>query len=141
VRRLDEAPNRGLAVGNRLALTRDECLRLLGVAGRRELLYRVALGTGLRQRELKLLQWRDVDLTDPLRPCLRLRAEATKSRRADILPLASDLATRLRTIRPANVAPTEPVVRKGRTRTLIPKFSTWIDDLGHAAITYRGDDK
>jgi len=125
----------------RRALTRAECSRLLAVAGPRELLYRFALGTGLRRRELKLLQWRDVDLTDPVLPCLRLRVEATKSKRADVLPLAPAIAARLRAKRGENAAPTEPVFRLGRTRTLIPKFATWLNDLERAGIVYRAADR
>ncbi len=124
----------------RRALMPVECSRLLAVAGIRKLVYRTALGTGLRLRELKLLQWRDVDLADPMRPCLRLRADATKSKRADVLPLAPALATRLRAFRPTDAPATDPVFRNGSTRTLVPRFETWLDDLERAGITYKGDD-
>jgi hypothetical protein len=112
----------------------------LAIAGPRELLYRLALGTGLRRLELKRLQWRDVDLSNEARPCLRLRVEATKSKRADVLPLTASLAARLRAARPADVAPTELVFRLGRTRTVIPKFATWTADLERAGINYKGAD-
>ncbi len=124
----------------RRALSRAECAGLLAVAGPRELVYRVALGSGLRRRELKLLQWRDVAIDDEARPCLRLRAEATKSKRADVIPIALELAGRLRVVRPENYSQTEPVFRLGRTRTLIPTFSTWLADLGRAKVEYKAAD-
>jgi len=80
VDRLDQTGDRRRV---RRALGQDECVRLLGVAGDRQLCCRVALGTGLRRRELRLLEWRDVRLDglDTARPYLSLRPEATKSKR------------------------------------------------------------
>lgn len=127
--RIDQAGDRRR---KRRALTPDEVGRLLRVAGPRELLYRLALGTGLRRRELQRLQWRAVDRDGP-RPCLRLRPEATKSKRADVLPLGTRLARRLRAARPVNVAPTAPVFRS------VPKFDPWKADLTKAGIDY-GDE-
>lgn len=121
----------------RRALSRDECGRLLALAGPRELVYRLALGSGLRRREMKLLQWRDVAIDDEARPCLRLRAEATKAKRADVIPISMELAGRLRAARPTNYSPTELVFRLGRTRTMIPKFDTWTADQNGLESTTR----
>lgn len=84
----------------RRAMTSDEVGRLLAFAdelGRRDV-YLVALLTGLRRNELRELRWRDVRL-DEETPCLRLRAEATKARRSDVVPLhprAVEILRRLR---------------------------------------------
>lgn len=48
--------------------------------------YRFMLAAGLRRLEVIDLQWGDVRLDSPT-PFLKLRAKATKSRRADSLPL------------------------------------------------------
>ena len=44
------------------------------------------LAPGLRRDELKQLCWGDVKLNAPL-PCIHLRAETTKAKRADVLPV------------------------------------------------------
>ncbi len=67
--------------------TLGEWRQLLAVDGRRRDAYFLAALTGLRRKELSLLECRDVDLAEP---CLRLRAEATKGRRADVVPLLPD---------------------------------------------------
>jgi integrase len=80
----------------RRALTEKEITSLLvAVHARHQLAYRIILGTGLRRDELRLLRWGDVKL-DAAMPCIQLRAETTKGKRADVLPLRSDLAKRLK---------------------------------------------
>lgn len=88
----------------RRALTRDEARRLVEAAERsaetvdcldgetRALVYRIALGTGLRRAELARLRVGDFDLA---RQEVALRASATKSRRAVTLPLPEWLCTEL----------------------------------------------
>jgi hypothetical protein len=58
------------------------------------LAYRIILNTGLRRDELRQLCWGDVKLNTPL-PCIQLRLETTKAKRADVLPLRKDLAALL----------------------------------------------
>ncbi|MBP7746967.1 MAG: tyrosine-type recombinase/integrase [Phycisphaerae bacterium] len=125
--------DRGCRRRQRRALAPDEVLRLLAVAGPRELLYRVALGTGLRLGELGKLQWQDVRLDDD-RPRLELRPEATKSRRADTIPLPPGLALRLRESRPAGVDPGAPVF------VTIPRCETFWADCERAGIECRVGD-
>ncbi len=127
VGKLDESADRRR---RRRALADEECIRLLGIAKRRELCYRVALGTGLRKRELKLLEWRDV-LLDDGQPRIQLRPEATKSKRADTLPISSELAQRLRAARPTPAAPMLRVFRN------VPGLETFQRDLKSAGILYR----
>jgi len=114
----------------RRALTLEEAKRLLGVAGSRGLVYRMAIYTGLRRSELKELQWRDlhVDADEPW-PHLALRAAATKARRADTVPLRQDLAAELRRIRPDDAQPLNNVFDS------IPKMRTFIADLKRASIS------
>ena len=68
----------------RRAFTDDEACRLLAVSDRRRPIYLLALHTGLRLGELRALRWEDIDLD---RQLIRLRAETTKAKRADVLPL------------------------------------------------------
>ena len=56
------------------------------------------LGSGLRRSEAAALVWGDVRLNSP-KPFLQLRAKATKARRADAIPLRSDLVVMFREIR------------------------------------------
>jgi integrase len=107
IKRFDQTADRRR---KRRALMPDEMKRLLTKAGPRELVYRVAAGTGLRRRELRRLQWRDVVIDDTVRPCLVLRAEATKSKRADTIPLFPDLADRLKAVRSREYKGTNAVV-------------------------------
>ncbi len=80
----------------RRALTEDELTALLGaVPSRHQLVYRIILGTGLRRDELRQLRWGDVKLNAPM-PHIQLRAETTKAKRADVLPLRADLAALLK---------------------------------------------
>ncbi len=117
----------------RRAFTDTEIQALLraGKARKRDLPYRVALGTGLRLRELRELQWGDVRIDGPGKPHLQLRPEATKSKRADVLPLSADLVARLRKARPEGVCPTDPVFADP------PSRSKWDADLAEAKITVR----
>lgn len=56
--------------------------------------YRLILATGLRRDELRQLTWGDVKLSAPM-PRLQLRAETTKDKRADVLPIRKDIAALL----------------------------------------------
>ncbi len=124
--RVDETADRRRV---RRALTEDECKRLLKVSKKREPCYRVALGTGLRKRELKLLEWRDVRI-DSENPHLSLRPEATKSKRADVIPLSPQLADLLRRIKPEAAKSTDKVLQH------VPVFMTCKNDLERAGIPY-----
>ena len=117
----------------RRALTVEEVQRLLSVAGPRRLLYLVAVTTGIRRGELETLQWNDVHL-DGIRPFIALRAETTKARRADSVPLRQDVAAELRRARPTDVAPETKVF--GR----IPRMRDLKPDLARAKIDYMDAD-
>ena len=83
----------------RRALTAEQLAALLSaVPEHYRAVYRFILATGLRRQEVEDLQWGDVRLDSPT-PFLKLRAKATKARRADALPLRADLADELRQLR------------------------------------------
>ena len=110
---------KGAVVRQRRALSIAEAYRLLAVStGPRRLFYAVQMWTGLRVSEVGALQWRDVILDD--RPCIRLRAETTKSRRADELPLHASLAAMLRKARPSFAEPID------RVFTAVPTYRTLV---------------
>jgi len=117
----------------RRALTVEEVQRLLSVAGPRRLPYLVAVTTGIRRGELEALQWDDVHL-DGIHPYIALRAETTKARRADSVPLRQDVAAELRRARPTDVAPETKVF--GR----IPRMRDLKPDLERAKIDYMDAD-
>jgi len=85
--------------------------------------------TGIRRGELEALRWDDVHV-DGLRPYIALRAETTKARRADVVPLRRDVAAELRRAKPADATPETPVF--GR----IPRMRDLKPDLERAKIDY-----
>ena len=111
----------------RRSLSPDEAYRLLDVCDSRSLFYAVGLWAGLRVSEVRGLQWGDLVL-DGNRPCLRLRAEATKSRRADELPLHPDLAEALAEVKPPFAQPADHVFKT------TPILRTFKRDLERAGI-------
>ena len=79
----------------RRSLTVEQVAALLAaVPERHQGVYRFALATGLRRQEVADLVWGDVR-QEPAGAFLKLRAKATKARRADSLPLRADLASEL----------------------------------------------
>jgi len=79
----------------RRSLTFEEVAKLVAGSKRRGFVYLVAIGTGLRRNELKQLKWPDLLLDTP-RPFVQLRAETTKAKRADVIPVVPILAELLR---------------------------------------------
>jgi len=71
---------------------------------------------------LAALQWGDLYLDTP-RPYIALRAETTKARRADSVPLRRDVAAELRAAKPARAGAEDRVFgRVPRMRDLRPDF-------------------
>ena len=116
----------------RRALSFEEIRRLLSVAEDRRVIYLTALLTGLRRSELSQLQWRDVHL-DVAKPHIELRAETTKSHRADRLPLPPQLVTMLQELKPDRVWPTKTVF------DAIPSVDVLRSDLRAAQIPYKDE--
>jgi len=117
----------------RRALTLEEIDRLLDVAGPRRMIYWTALTTGLRRSELKSLQWGDVRIGNVPAPYIQLRAIATKSRRADSIPLRADVADALVAARPTDWRSTDRVFKA------IPGIDTFKRDLQRADIPFIDD--
>ena len=95
----------------------------------RRLAYLLAIWTGLRRSELQQLEWRDVRLDEQV-PQIRLRAEMTKSRRADVLPLHPQLVAELAGYRPEGVAVSIRVLPD------VPDMDVMKLDLAYAGIDY-----
>lgn len=123
----------------RRSLTSEEAARLIQApltkTGRRQkkeqrrIIYMLAITTGLRRNELKLLEWRDIHIgSDERQPRIELRAETTKARRADTLPLRDDVAAELEIYRPENTKLAD------RLFDGIPKGTTFRQDLKQAGI-------
>jgi integrase len=115
----------GVKTRKRRAYSEDE-FDILCLTPKRGPIYEVAGLSGLRRRELSLLEVRDIQLGP--NPCWRLRAEATKSRRAEVLPMLPDCKDLLESMDLKLMAPTERVFRS------MPGHRTLKNDLRHAGI-------
>ena len=93
------------------AFSKEELNLLLNSAGKWRTLYLLLAFTGLRHGEAKKLIWADVHFGE--KPVLKLREEATKSWRADVIPLNTALAQALEAYRPPFWKPEMRVFRKG----------------------------
>lgn len=93
--------------GKQTAKVKDKTEARAKAKGReRRLVYLFAAWTGLRRNEIRQLTWGDVQL-ETLPAKLVLRANTTKSKRADALPIHPQLADDLRAWRPANAGPAD----------------------------------
>lgn len=110
------------------SFTEAELEKLFAIAKpKRRFFYRLMAFTGLRRKEAQRLCWGDIQLEE--QPGLYLRAEATKSRRADWLPLLSVLVPEITAARPAHWKPTTKVFLRG-----VPDPDTLHRDMGKAGI-------
>ena len=113
------------------ALTLDELAKLKKVSGKRWVIYLTAALTGLRRSELRRLQWGDMHL-DAAHPYIHLRAEATKAKRADVVPINPELLEALRAYRPAAALSSDAVF------PIVPKYATFRKDVEtRAGIPWR----
>ena len=123
----------GPVARKRRALSDEQATALLAAAPpERAIVYRVALSIGLRRSELEQLQWGDLGLR-AIKPYVQLRAEATKARRGDRLPLPQPIADELRTIRPDDAGDADHVFRP------VPSLHWWRRDLAAAGIPWKDD--
>jgi integrase len=84
------------------ALSDDEMLRLLAVAGERKPIYLMAVHTGLRRSEIAALKWSDLHL-EAVVPFVKVRASTTKNGKAADIRLLPELAEALRTMKNCGV--------------------------------------
>lgn len=127
---VQKVDTRGRVTIERRAFTDDELHRLRQVSGPRWPIYLTAVHTGLRLNELRSLCWGDVMLGDGMGvPRIKLRAETTKNRRADVVPLSVDVVEALTTLEAASKNQASRVFRSG-----MPSHHTFASDLERAEI-------
>ena len=98
----------------------------------RRLVYMLAAWTGLRRNEIRQLTWADVHVdSEPGR--ITLRAQTTKSKRADSIPVHPQLAKELRAWRPSTAGSGDFVV------STMPNMSCFRADLAAAGIAYKDE--
>jgi len=128
----------------RRALTDDEIARLMeaaengpevmGMAGPdRAMLYRVALGTGLRRNELRSLTPQSFYLANPDKAKVVVEAAYSKHRRRDVLPIRRELAVAIARFIEGKAAdeplfPTMPVRTAEMLRVDLAKARPWIPE-------------
>ncbi len=116
--------------GKQLAKVRPEIReRAIQLGEERRLAYLAVRWSALRRSELKSLQWSDVFLEADV-PHIRLRARATKSKRADSVVLHPQIVDELQKYRPDDPGPTDLIFRT------IPDMKCLKADLKHAGIEY-----
>ncbi|MEM6260203.1 MAG: tyrosine-type recombinase/integrase [Planctomycetota bacterium] len=121
---------RGKDKGKLKAKVRPETLaRAKRIGQERRLGYLLAVWTGLRRSELAELAWGDIEL-DTMPARIQLRAEVTKSRRADTLLLHPQIAEELIAYKPEQVDPALPVL------STVPSMKVMKADLKFAGIDY-----
>lgn len=98
---VQKTETRGKEVRARRAYTDDEIKALLNVAGKRRIVYLMAVLTGIRHGESKALRWGDLNLSVG-KPSVTVRASVSKNHKLACLPLHPDLVSQLLQFRPAN---------------------------------------
>jgi integrase len=110
------------------ALSDDEMLRLLAVAGERKPVYLMAVHTGLRSSELEALTWGDLHL-DAVTPFVKVRASTTKNGKAAEMRLLPEVVEELTKLKACGVLDAEPVFKS------IPRIERFRRDLIKAGIS------
>ena len=95
------------------------------------MIYLTAARTGLRQEELRQLNWGDVRL-DANPPCIVVRPETAKNKKEDPVVLVADVVTGLRRLRPTVWRESDLVFPQG-----IPRASRLKVDLARSGIAYQ----
>jgi len=114
----------------RRALSDDEMVRLLAVAGERKPVYLMAVHTGLRSSELAALKWSDLHL-DAVTPFVKIRASTTKNGKSADMRLHPELASALRDFKGHEVLDDELVFKR------IPRIERFRRDLIKAGIPFQ----
>ena len=127
----DRVEVRGKERVKRRALTDDEAIRLLQVAGPRIAVYLFALQTGVRRGEMFALWWADVEIDkEPF--SVRVRASISKNHEERIIALKPGIVSLLKAMRPLD-HDTEERIFKG----LMPEMDRYKKDLALAGIPYK----
>ena len=101
----------------RRAFTDEELRKLIAGSGPRGIIYFTAAATGLRQEELKQLQWGDVRL-EAQNPLIVVRAETAKNKREEPVFLMPEIVGALKDFRPAHWSPSDLVFRQWNSARL-----------------------
>ena len=104
----------------------------------RKTLYMLAVRTGLRRGEIQALQWADCHC-DAKQPYIQLRAVATKSRRADRVPLHPELVAQLKVwMEECTQAKDGGTLQQAESVFQhVPSMATFKSDLAFAGIAYQ----
>ena len=100
---VQKSETRGKEVRVRRAYSDAEIQALLKVAGKRRIVYLMAVLTGIRHGELKALRWGDINLSAE-KPSVIVRASISKNHRQECLPLHPALVAELAAFQPARAS-------------------------------------
>jgi integrase len=128
---VQKTETRGKEVRARRAYTDDEIQALLNVAGKRRIVYLMAVLTGIRHGELKALRWSDINLSAE-KPSVTVRASVSKNHKQACLPLHPVLLADLASYRPENISSGDLVFGK-----MVPRSDLFLEHLKAAEITKR----
>jgi integrase len=117
----------------RRAFTDDELRKLIEGSGPRGIIYFTGARTGLRQEELRQLQWGDVRLDAQIAQII-VRAETAKNKRQEAVILVPEIVEALKVHRPAHWSPSDLVFRNG-----IPRASRLKVDAERVGVDYKDD--
>ena len=114
----------------RRAVLDVEIWSLLAVAPpERRMIYLIALHTGLRRKEIELLEWQDVFLDAP-KPFIKLRAVTTKNRKGGEVTIHPELKEELRKFGGVSPDPVSRVVK------MFAGLESFKKDLAAAGIAF-----
>ena len=117
----------------RRAFTNEELRKLIEGAAVRGIIYFTAARTGLRQEELKQLQWGDVRLEAQI-PQIIVRAETAKNKKQEPVYLVPEIVEALKVYRPAHWSSSDLVFPNG-----IPRASRLKVDAERVGVAYRDE--
>jgi len=117
----------------RRAFTDEELVKLITGSGPRGIIYFTAARTGLRQEELRQLQWGDVRLEAQI-PQIIVRAETAKNKRQEPVYLVPEIVEALKAYRPVPWSPSDLVFPNG-----IPRASRLKVDLTRVGAAYKDE--
>jgi len=117
----------------RRAFTDEELVKVIEGSGPRGIIYFTAARTGLRQEELRQLQWSDVRLESQI-PQIIVRAETAKNKRREPVILVPEIVEALKAHRPANWSPSDLVFPNG-----IPRASRLKVDAERVGVAYQDE--
>src|ERR1035437_4143926 len=117
----------------RRAFTDSELRKLIEGSGPRGIIYFTAARTGLRQEELRQLQWGDVRLESKI-PQIIVRAETAKNKTQEPVYLVPEIVEALKEHRPAHWSPSDLVFGHG-----IPRASRLKVDAARVGVVYQDE--